>query len=61
MKIEFKEVYPAVRPYYQLVGDEDDMFIFTEWLSERLSAAVFDMLKTPPSATSICRGPEIKI
>lgn len=61
MKIEFKEIYPTVCPHYQLVGDEDDMFIFTEWLAEQMNKAIFDMLKTAPRATSIWRGPEIRV
>lgn len=59
--VEIKENYPAEYPHYQPVGDEDGIYIYTEWLAERLSKAVFDMLKTPPDKLSIWRAQEIKI
>lgn len=59
MKIEFKEIYPIQFPYYQLVGDEDCIFILEEWLMEEMRNAIFGMLVSKPPVT-ICRGPEVK-
>lgn len=46
--MNFIEVYPNEYPYYQLVGDEDDMFIFTEALVQMLRENLFEKLVNMP-------------
>lgn len=46
--MNFIEVYPNEYPHYQLVGDEDDMFIFTEALAEMLAKQLREKLLNIP-------------